>query len=121
MLAVAMLVLTVPVQGFAAVSGGICMDLGHHGDAAAVHDHGAAGGEQQDHAAAADHHHDGEGSSGKHGDHCAPCVACCAAAAIAAFPPFVTPDRTVSPLHPAPLASFQGIGPERLDRPPLAS
>lgn len=120
-LALAMLVLAVQVQGFAAVSGGMCMDLGHHGDADAQHDHGAAAWQQHDHDAGADHHHDGDGSDGKHGDHCAPCVACGATVAIAAFPPYVMPDRTVSPLHPAPLASFKGIGPERLERPPLAS
>lgn len=117
-----LLVLALPVQGFAAVSGGICMGLGHHGDAAAMHDHSAPAGDQDDHAAL-EHHHDGDSSSGKHaGDgHCAPCVACCAAAAIAAFPPPVFADRSVTPLVPASLAAFHTIEPQRLDRPPLAS
>jgi len=112
-LAGAMLVLAVPVQGFASVSGGICMALGHHGDAAPAHDHGAGD---------AAHHHDEDGSpSDNHSDggHCAPCAACCAAAAIAAFTVPLVPDRTVGLLVPAPLASFHGIAPDRLDRPPL--
>jgi hypothetical protein len=113
-LAVLVLALAIPVQGFASVGAGICMALGHHGDAGAAHDHEAGG---------APHVHDQDASAGDHhddGGHCAPCVACCAAAVIAAFPAAVVPEPAVSlPIGAAP-ASFDGIAPDRLDRPPLA-
>ena len=104
-LILALVVLAVPAQGFAAVSGGICMELGHHGDGLAAHDH------------------DGDGSSGKHSDdgHCAPCAACCAGAVISAFPPLFIAERAAIPLVAAPLVLFHTVAPDRLDRPPLAS
>jgi len=63
-LVVIALALGVPLQGFAAVTAGLCMALEHH-DArhVAAHDPGHA--------------------------HCAPCVACCVAAAISSFTPVV--------------------------------
>jgi hypothetical protein len=112
------LALTLPLQGMASVTTGICMSLGHHqSDMSAQHDHGAEGHETN-------HGHDSDhgASHGDDGDsaHCAPCVACCAAASISpAAPVFLPQDppaaavAVVRYLHPRFL-------PEKLDRPPLA-
>jgi hypothetical protein len=119
--------LLVPLQGMAAVSAGLCMELSSH-ETVAVHEHGPdhRGGAHQ-HGAGTDesaaHHHDdeGAGNEGPAGSaHCPPCVACCAAAAISSFTPGFIPEA------PAPFAiaenppSFSGVQPETLDRPPLA-
>ena len=120
-LALAMLVLAIPVQGFAAVSAGICMAFGHHGDAAAAHDHGTAAEQEHDHGATANHHDDdGVGNKASDDSRCAPCVSCCAATAIASYPPFPLPGEAASPLVQAPTASLDGVAPQLLDRPPLA-
>jgi len=106
------LALTVPLQGIAAVSAGVCMALGHHGEAAPEAHH---------HADSAAHHHGDESGSEKGGEaHCPPCVSCCAAAAIVSFPPFVVDRQPASPVIAAPPAAFSGVAPETLDRPPLA-
>lgn len=111
-LAVALLVLAVPVQGFAAASAGVCMAFEHHGDAAPAHDHGAGG----DHHHAADDHHGGDSADS---GHCAPCVSCCAAVAMGSYPPLALPAEPAGALVPAPMPSFSGIAPQILDRPPL--
>lgn len=104
LLAVA-IAIAVPVQGFAAVSAGLCMALGHHDspvDTAGEahpdgHDHGATG----------------------HGP-CGPCMGCCASAAIAGTSgialqlPRIPAPVAAAPLQPA------GVAPDKLDRPPLA-
>lgn len=119
-IAVALLALAVPVQGFAAASAGICMALGHH-DGGSAHQHGSANDSiGHGHGASVDSHEDHGGSHDSQASHCAPCVSCCAAAAIAPSPSTVLPERTVSPLAPAPLAFFYGVALQRLDRPPLA-
>jgi len=122
MLAVALVALAVPVQGFAAVSAGLCMALGHHGDGPGTHDHGSSGvAHKGEHGAVADHHHD-DGSGGDKGSHahCPPCVSCCAAAAIASFPSAAISEVAADPLVPSPLVSSYGVAPDKLDRPPLA-
>jgi hypothetical protein len=108
------LVLTIPVQGVAAATAGVCMALGHH-DAVQM-DHGG----DADHYGDADHHHGADhGGKSQEGPHCPPCVSCCAAAAITSFfPPFVPERSAVSALAPLP-RFFSGVTPERLDRPPL--
>src|SRR5262245_32202869 len=105
---VLLLVLAVPVQGTAAVTAGLCMAVGHH-DAG----HGVDG-------------HDGNSAAHEHPDadhskpHCAPCVACCAAVAISSRASLFEPDRPAALQIAAVAASFTGISPARLDRPPLA-
>lgn len=116
LLAVAILAVSVPVQGVAAVTAGVCMALGHHD--AAMHD-----GDVHDGDGAPFHKHGDHGSTegkGSKGAHCPPCVSCCAAAAITSFSPLALPERpavkavfTLPPL-------FSGTTPESLDRPPLA-
>lgn len=98
--------LTVPVQGFAAVTAGLCM--GHHDGA--VHTHEAD--------AAEHHHHDHDSPPAS--THCAPCVACCAAAAIAQSMPLVVLDERADAVVAAEPPSFTGIALKTLDRPPLA-
>lgn len=105
------LALTIPLQGLAAATAGVCMAMGHHQTdmSAAAHDHGA------------DHRQDEDGSDhSSDGAHCAPCVACCAAAHIApaahVYLPEISPAAAIaaSPSLPA------GFLPEKLDRPPLS-
>ena len=106
LLAVA-LALTVPLQGLAAATAGMCMALGHH-DAPQAHAHDASGD---------DHGHD-EAPAGA--NHCAPCVACCAAAAISPSVPVVVADKRADEVNVAGPPPSAGIQPETLDRPPLA-
>jgi len=111
--------LAVPVQGVAAVSAGVCMDLGHGAGTTPEHDHGTSGHAHDSDAAA--HHEDGAGNDGaSHNAHCPPCVSCCAAAAIASFPAVFLPEQAAASVPAALPASFSGVLPERLDRPPLA-
>lgn len=104
--------LTVPLQGFAAVSAGLCMASGHHHSehAAAGHDHDMG---------SMDHQHPAEDTSANN-SHCPPCVSCCAAVAIA---PAAEPRLpSVAPAAPVPSKQYSiaGFLPERLDRPPLS-
>jgi|SRR6266404_7131557 len=100
------LTLTVPLQGLASVTAGLCTAMGHHEAAMSVgHDQGT------------DHHaHDMDASAA----HCPPCVACCAAAAISPFTQVLIPEASVASAITALPLSFSGIQPETLDRPPLA-
>lgn len=114
---VLILAVAVPVQGIAAVSAGVCMALGHHSGEASAHDHAADG---HGHDRAPSHHHD-EGKGGeKSGAHCPPCVSCCAAAAITSFAQVFVPEQATNVSVAALPASFDGVPPDRLDRPPLA-
>jgi len=96
------LAFALPVQGVAAVSAGLCMELGHH-----------------DGAATPSHAHDG-GTDSAADAHCGPCVACCAAASISsgttAFPGVPTAAEVAAPGLTAP-PDFLA---DRLNRPPLA-
>jgi hypothetical protein len=86
LLAFALLALTLPVQGMAAVTAAQCMATGHHQDGGSPdHDHAGHGADDQDHAS---HSHSGDGSAqdrdeGGKNSHCGPCTACCASASIA--------------------------------------
>ena len=107
------LALTVPIQGAAAATAGLCMVLGHHeAGFAGSHDHGAGAVHHQ-------HHHTSTDKSAG-GAHCPPCVACCAAAAISSLALIFAPEApTVSAIAASePLSP--GIQPDKLDRPPLA-
>ena len=121
LLVVLVIALTVPVQGVAAVSAGLCMALGDDGaGTAAAHDHGTlAHGHDSDAAA----NHDGgagKDKSPQNNAHCPPCVSCCAAAAIASFPAIFLLEQSAASVPAALPASFSGVPPEKLDRPPLA-
>src|SRR5262245_27835841 len=111
-LVVVLVALAVPLQGVAAVTAGMCMAMGNH-------DAGQC-------AQVADSHHDDSASHHKHSDadhskpHCAPCVACCAAVAIPSRASLFVPDRPALSRMAAASASFTGISPDHLDRPPLA-
>jgi hypothetical protein len=103
-----LLVLAVPLQGFASVSAALCMTQGnvpamaHHDSPGDAHSHA---GHDQDHP-------------GPTGHACPACVACCAGAAISYFIAADVPAqrwvRTVA--TPAPFDP--GVAPVRLDRPP---
>ena len=114
---VLLVALTVPVQGIAAASAGVCMALGHHSGAASAHDYGKGA---HDHEGAPSHHHDESKGDDKTNTHCPPCVSCCSAAAISSFAPVFVPERAASVFVAASSAPFYGVPPHRLDRPPLA-
>ena len=124
LLVVLALALTVPIQGVAAVSAGLCMALGHHGGSTQGADHHHADGADHHHADGAAHQHgESSGTSDKQPDkqtHCPPCVSCCASAAIVSYSPFVVDRRAASSVAAAPSVAFSGVAPETLDRPPLA-
>lgn len=105
------LALTVPLQGFAAAAGAICMAIGHH-DAAPAHDHHSHDGAHQ--------HGDDHGQPADGSSHCPPCAACCAAAAIAPSAAFVQVDERTEVLNALAPPLFAGIQRTLLDRPPLA-
>jgi hypothetical protein len=115
-LAVAMLIaLVLPIQATAGAVAGLCMALGHHGDAVAM-DHSIEG---------APHAHDGHDhgspqSNGTEGGHCSPCAACCGVASISGLPDLsIDAAASFAPVSD-PVSHFAGRLPERLDRPPLS-
>ncbi len=103
------LALTIPLQGAASVTAGVCMAIGHH-DAGTPdsHDHG----QDSDHSIPHDDDRDPA--------HCAPCVACCAAASIAPAAQLFVPDASPPAVIAALPYLHPGFLPEKLDRPPLA-
>jgi hypothetical protein len=110
------LLLAIPAQGIAAVTGSLCMALGGHGaaetgDAPHAHD-GAAHGSSHDHDTG---HDDGSPQS-----HCGPCVACCASAAIASVLTVPLASAIASAPLPSSLPAPEAARPDRLERPPLA-
>ena len=123
LLAVALLALTLPVQGMAAVTAAQCMAVGHHQDGGSPdHDHAEHGADDQDPAS---HSHPGD-SSAQAGDesgtnsHCGPCTACCASASIAGparLSILSSPStaKYVFSQQPPPGVQLAGV-----DRPPLA-
>jgi hypothetical protein len=120
---VLILALAVPLQGLAAVTGGLCMAMGHHGQTAG-HSHGIEHVQTENSGDVQGLHH--THSSTGHTDHssgkayCAPCVACCAATAIAPSALLFVPDELPASAPAAASASFTGVSPHQLDRPPLA-
>jgi hypothetical protein len=106
------LALSIPLQGLASVTAGICMATGHHdAPSPASHEHGHDDAHSAPLAEADPHSSD---------PHCAPCVACCAAASIApAVQPLITHASPSAAVAAVPLL-HPGFLPEKLDRPPLA-
>jgi hypothetical protein len=106
------LFVAVPVQGIAAVAGGLCMASAGQGTGAASHAHGGDAGESG-------HQHEPEAGSTASHALCGPCVACCASAAIigdAAIPvPFAIESAPLVFSQPPPATLRR----DRLDRPPL--
>ena len=101
------LALAVPLQAFAAASGGVCMAVGHHDSTPAHGDHGSG-----------DSHHDHRQPADS-SSHCPPCSACCASAAIAPLATFDPADERTHLLNAAAPSLFAGIQRTVLDRPPL--
>jgi hypothetical protein len=101
--------LAVPVQGFAAVSAGLCMAFEHHGE----HHHSSQGVHTGEHHDGHDHGATGHAS-------CGSCIGCCASAAIASSACI----DCFAPAAAAPAAAARpdpnGVQPHPLDRPPLA-
>lgn len=124
---VAALAVLLPLQGFAAVSAGQCMALGHHDTLAAgpsdpahpVQGHGDAA--HGAHAGAAADHHGGAHESADADPHCGPCVACCASASICSAAVPALAAAAAEPLPLLMLTSRAGFHPDALDRPPLLS
>jgi hypothetical protein len=113
LLIVLLVALTVPLQGIAAVTAGVCMALGHHGAGdAAPAEHG--------HADGATHEQHGSQSDDSGSAHCPPCVACCVAAVIAPAIAIFIPAPPVGSVLPAATAFVSGVTPDKLDRPPLS-
>lgn len=105
------LALAVPMQGFAAAAGAICMAVGHH-DAAPAHAHDSHDAEHQ--------HGEQHGQPADSSAHCPPCAACCASAAITPSAMLLQPEERTEVLNaPAP-PLFAGIQRTLFDRPPLA-
>jgi len=124
LLLVALLVVMVPLQGFAALSVGICRDL-QHGSDAQRHDFPAST------PAAESHSHDGHGAiagatghdtkaaGDSSGSHCAACAACGASAAIVAPNLFSIAEAPRDGVLAHSVMQFSGFVPDGLDRPPL--
>ena len=118
-LAVALLALTIPVQGMAAVTVGQCVAFEHQDGAGhEPHEHKADGAGGHDHAAQS---HDGYGSK-QDGDtsHCGPCTACCASASIAGPAGLAIPTSASNALYVFSQFPPLGVQPGGVDRPPLA-
>lgn len=109
-LAVALLILAIPLQGMASVVMGQCTAFGHHDDAATADQH---------HAHDADEGHEHTQSDDGKSAHCGPCTACCASASIAgplALSILPSPSNTK---HVFSQLAPPGVEPQRFDRPPL--
>lgn len=111
------LMLAVPFQGIAASVAAVCMAMDAPVVQASVEDGEDGHGHSHSHESAdqkpGDHHSDKTPDKG----HCAPSVA---AAAIASFATLHIPEFPAASVIAAMPASFSGIAPETLDRPPLS-
>ena len=107
------LLLAVPAQGIAAVTGSVCMALGDHGAPALDAGHGEAHENGPDHDTG---HDDGSSQS-----HCGPCVACCASSAIAGAPSTTLPTSSASAPRADSLPAPQTLRQGKLERPPPAA
>ena len=102
------LTISVPLQGFAAVSAALCdAQDDHHGAAVHADDH--------EHGSAAPHSHGKPGDKVPQHD----CPPCSASAAITTFRPLAVLQKTRLSTPSSPVLPFSGVTPERLDRPPL--
>jgi hypothetical protein len=112
-IAIALLAVTVPLQGLAGVVSAQCMAIGHHADTGlAGHTH--EGGEANSHDHAAEQSTDGTKSS-----HCGPCTACCASASIASAVALVISPSLSSTLYVFSQLAPPAVEPDGVDRPPL--
>lgn len=124
---VCLLLLAIPLKGFAAVR---MLPCGGHADAAyaseRLSDHSAHQGSQPDASADQRHaHHDfatNESDEGDHGNcHCSVCSICCAAVGMTTSFGLLTQVLKNSELRPfSVLRHHEGRVPTTLDRPPLA-
>ena len=123
-LAIALLAVTLPVQGLAGVVSAQCMAIGHHADAGlAGHTH-AEGGEADSHDHAG-HSHGEESAAeqstdGAKGSHCGPCTACCASASIASAPALGISASLSAALYMFSQLAPPAVEPDGVDRPPLS-
>lgn len=121
---VTFLIVAVPLQGYAAVSIGLCRALAHH-DSDLVHAQAGpihqtvhqTGGHESGHESVP-HEHGAAGNPDSTA-HCAACTACGASAAIAASDPVITPLAPEHAIDISAPTSPEGIVPEGIDRPPL--
>jgi hypothetical protein len=120
---IALLVLALPLRGYAATAMQTCQ-LSHHGQTASVaphhsHDHGGQAGHSA-HGAQHDHKHDGaDGSGAPSHETCSACGACCLGASAA--PPFVPALMFTSRSSPIPFLAwtFSSVVLDNAERPPL--
>jgi hypothetical protein len=108
------LLLAVPAQGIAAVTGSLCMALGGHGAPAVDGAHA-----EEPHGNG--HDHDSSHDDGSSQSHCGPCVACCASAAIAGVPGAILPAGIASAPLADSLPAPETLRQRKLERPPLAA
>ena len=125
---VAMLVLlALPLQGFAAASLLFCSGEGGAGAAVAHHSHGGAG----SHAGHSHDHADGAGAATPHagsdaaghadsGHRCAVCASCCNLTAIASFSPMIVPPPAPQVHQPAVAVRVPTRATRLPDKPPRA-
>ena len=112
---VLLLVAGAPVQGFAALGGGLCGALRHHAAQAAPI---SAASDQAAHAG--EHHKTGDGASGAAGEaFCPSCASCGMAVATALAPAAFNAMLPGGGVAAADFPVPPGFVPEGLDRPPL--
>jgi hypothetical protein len=119
LLAVLLLALSLPLQGMASVTSGLCMTLAHHQE--------SAGQENHEHAQEAPDGHAHSDASGVSPDdaagnsaHCGPCTACCASASIAGPSRLLICSSASTTKYVFSQLPPRGVQPHGLDRPPLA-
>jgi hypothetical protein len=123
LLTLAVLAVTIPVQGMASIMAGQCMVLGHHESGnSETHAHidEAAKAHHSAHSKHVDASLFSDADEGANASHCAPCTACCASVSIAPSNGFGLPESSAYTAHlfsPLPPLGIQSDG---LYRPPLS-
>jgi hypothetical protein len=123
-IAIALLVVALPLQGLAGVVSAQCMVIGHHTDAGlAGHTH-IQGGEADNHDHAGHSHGEEntaeQSSDGTKGSHCGPCTACCTSASIASAAALVISPPLSPTLYVFSQLAPPAVEPDGVDRPPLS-
>lgn len=123
-LAIALLTVTLPLQGLAGVVSAQCMVIGHHADA------GLAGHTHVDGSEADSHDHAGhshgeedaaeQSSDGTQPSHCGPCTACCTSASITSAAALVILPSLSPTLYVFSQLAPLAVVPDGVDRPPLS-
>lgn len=115
-----LLLLALPMQGYAAVTMLACGTGSHHGRTVAAHDHSAhahGAGTQ----AAGTHHHPAHDTGGKHGNApCNACQGCCMGALMTSSIDWLPVDLSSTLPSASPAVLFSGHIPGGLERPPRA-